>query len=49
MRQNIMLATAICGAIGTLASALSAYARRVGGLTFVKLGRLSFSFCITKQ
>lgn len=44
---------AYVGAYGVIAGALGlvirAYAFKVGGLTFMRLGRLSLSFCITRQ
>jgi len=32
-----------------LAYGVQGYCRKVGGLTFLRLGRLSLSFCITKE
>lgn len=36
-------------ALATLAYAIRAHASRVGGLTFLRLGRLQLSFCITRN
>lgn len=35
--------------LATLAYAIRAHASRVGGLTFIRLGRLCLSFCITRN
>ncbi len=40
--------TAAALALMTLAAVIRAYAFKVGGLTFCRLGRLCFSFCITR-
>lgn len=41
--------TGACGLSALLADLIRSYAFKVGGLTFVRLGRLSFSFCITRH
>lgn len=44
-----LLTAAGLGVALVLAWVVRAHARRIGGLTFVRLGRLSFSYCITRR
>ncbi len=50
-QETIQLAYVSAGALilATLAWAMRAHCRKVGGLTFLRVGRLSLSFCITKE
>lgn len=43
-----LTAWSIGAVLGVVFLALEGYARKLGGLTFIRLGRLQFSFCITK-
>lgn len=45
---NAALASCAALALCVMAMVVRTYCRKVGGLTFVRLGRFQFSFCITK-
>lgn len=45
---NAALASCTALAFCVMAMAMRTYCRKVGGLTFMRLGRFQFSFCITK-
>ena len=49
--QSCLIATAFCGfaAIVTAVVTETVTKKRVGGLTFVRVGRLSLSYCVVRE
>ena len=49
--QSCLIVTALCG-VGAIVTAIiteTVTKKRVGGLTFIRAGRLSLSYCVVRE